>query len=112
MANTARQWHALTGCYGQAPQALCPQRWLEMRSPVREDDVRQHVIEMDSLLRGVTHHEQQMGYDAARPVEAHVPKGHPCLKADNPLHDCACFYKIALHQNNAAKTKAPSKEEL
>ena len=74
--------------------SVCPKRWMEMRSRTRDDDVRLHVEEMDALLR----HTMPDGFQPKepRPLREHVPPGHPCLRADDPLRDCACYYKFAL----------------
>ena len=83
---------------GQA--AVCPQRWIELRSRERKDDVREHVIEMDQLLTGKVGGTQGLppGMQATppRPLALHVPPRHPCLDADEPTRACACLYKLAL----------------
>lgn len=80
---------------GQA--SVCPQRWYEMRSRTKEDEVIEHVLEMDRLLRGGKGLGARLAEQRpARPLEEHVPPDHPCLRSATPLHDCACFYRLAL----------------
>ena len=74
--------------------AVCPQRWYELRSRERPDDVREHVREMDAILRNTK--TDDFIPSEPRTLALHMPEGHPCLDADDPVHDCACFYKIAL----------------
>ena len=97
---TLRDADMLVGFWSNFPRragqgAVCPQRWLELRSHIRHDDARNHVLEMDALLLG-TQVTSTYPFEDPRPLEAHMPEGHPCLEADDPIHDCACYYRLAL----------------
>ena len=71
--------------------AVCPQRWYELRSRERPDDVREHVREMDAILRNTK--TDDFIPSEPRTLAQHMPEGHPCLDADDPVHDCDAFIR-------------------